>query len=184
VCGLLGLICATENDAASAREAVGAALRCQRHRGPDETDTWADGEVVYGFNRLGFIDLEHSHQPLRWGPPENRERYALTFNGEVYNYLELRAELRAEHGAEFGDAPMFATEESRFHGGRKNWKGCSRESQRRSHAILPRSELTSPEHPPSPSKESSSRSANGRFLTCKALRGKDSFAPQLAAGLS
>jgi asparagine synthase (glutamine-hydrolysing) len=101
VCGLLGLICATENDAASAREAVGAALRCQRHRGPDETDTWADGEVVYGFNRLGFIDLEHSHQPLTWGPPEAPQRYTMNFNGEIYNYLELREQLATEHGAKF-----------------------------------------------------------------------------------
>ena len=101
MCGLLGLICATENDAASAREAVGAALRCQRHRGPDETDTWADGEVVYGFNRLGFIDLEHSHQPLTWGPPEAPQRYTMNFNGEIYNYLELREQLATEHGAKF-----------------------------------------------------------------------------------
>ncbi|WP_199430198.1 asparagine synthase (glutamine-hydrolyzing) [Qaidamihabitans albus] len=101
MCGLLGLVCASENDAAKARDAVGRALRCQRHRGPDETDTWADGEVVYGFNRLAIIDVEHSHQPLTWGPPENPRRYTINFNGEIYNYLELREELAAEHGATF-----------------------------------------------------------------------------------
>ncbi|WP_020671467.1 asparagine synthase (glutamine-hydrolyzing) [Amycolatopsis nigrescens] len=101
MCGLLGLVCATEDDAVKARDAVGAALRCQRHRGPDETDTWADGEVVYGFNRLAFIDLEHSHQPLTWGPPESPQRYTMNFNGEIYNYLELREELATEHGAKF-----------------------------------------------------------------------------------
>ena len=101
MCGLLGLICATEADAVNARDAVGAALCCQRHRGPDETDTWADTEVVYGFNRLAFIDLEHSHQPLTWGPPEAPARYTMTFNGEIYNYLELREELAASHGATF-----------------------------------------------------------------------------------
>ncbi|GAA1981205.1 asparagine synthase (glutamine-hydrolyzing) [Amycolatopsis minnesotensis] len=101
MCGLLGLICATETEAANARDAVGAALRCQRHRGPDETDTWADAEVVYGFNRLAFIDLAHSHQPLTWGPPESPSRYTMNFNGEIYNYLELREELAAEHGAKF-----------------------------------------------------------------------------------
>ncbi|MEC3981740.1 asparagine synthase (glutamine-hydrolyzing) [Amycolatopsis sp. H20-H5] len=101
MCGLLGLICATETDAAGARDAVGAALRCQRHRGPDETDTWADGEVVYGFNRLAFIDLAHSHQPLTWGPPEAPTRYTMNFNGEIYNYLELREELAASHDAKF-----------------------------------------------------------------------------------
>ncbi|MGH3950845.1 MAG: asparagine synthase (glutamine-hydrolyzing) [Pseudonocardiaceae bacterium] len=101
MCGLLGLICASENDAANARSAVASALHCQRHRGPDESDTWADAEVVYGFNRLAFIDLEHSHQPLTWGPPESPQRYTMNFNGEIYNYLELRAELAAEHGAQF-----------------------------------------------------------------------------------
>ncbi|MGB8960466.1 MAG: asparagine synthase (glutamine-hydrolyzing), partial [Pseudonocardiaceae bacterium] len=101
MCGVLGLICATETDAAAARDAVGAALRCQRHRGPDETDTWAGAEVVFGFNRLGFIDLEHSHQPLVWGPPEAPTRYTLNFNGEIYNYRELRAELAGEFGTKF-----------------------------------------------------------------------------------
>jgi asparagine synthase (glutamine-hydrolysing) len=101
VCGLLGLICATEGHAAARRDAVRAAMRCQRHRGPDETDTWAQGEVVYGFNRLAFIDLEHSHQPLVWGPPENPTRYTLNFNGEIYNYRELRKQLQDRFGVRF-----------------------------------------------------------------------------------
>ena len=99
--GLLGLICATPSHAAARREAVRAAMRCQRHRGPDEMDTWADGEVVYGFNRLAFIDLEHSHQPLVWGPPENPTRYTLNFNGEIYNYRELRRWLSDRFGTRF-----------------------------------------------------------------------------------
>jgi asparagine synthase (glutamine-hydrolysing) len=74
-----------------------------RHRGPDEPGTWANpaGTVVFGFNRLSIIDIEHSHQPLRWGPPESPGRYELVFNGEIYNYLELRAELAERHGAVF-----------------------------------------------------------------------------------
>jgi len=101
VCGLLGLICASEDDATAARPAVASALHCQRHRGPDESDTWADAEVVYGFNRLSIIDVDHSHQPLHWGPEDDPQRYTLLFNGEIYNYLELRAELASEHGAVF-----------------------------------------------------------------------------------
>jgi asparagine synthase (glutamine-hydrolysing) len=91
-------------DAADHAEAVTDALRCARHRGPDETGAWHDADLVLGFNRLSIIDLDRSHQPLRWGPPESPDRYALAFNGEVYNYLELRAELIAEHGAEFATA--------------------------------------------------------------------------------
>jgi asparagine synthase (glutamine-hydrolysing) len=101
VCGLLGLLTA-QQDAAQRVADVTAALRCQRHRGPDETGTWHDADVVLGFNRLSIIDLEHSHQPLRWGPPGTPERYIILFNGEVYNYLELRAELQDQpYGASF-----------------------------------------------------------------------------------
>ncbi len=91
--------------AARADSAIAGASHLMRHRGPDEPGTWADpdadGSVVFGFNRLSIIDIEHSHQPLRWGPPEAPDRYVLVFNGEIYNYLELREELRAEHGATF-----------------------------------------------------------------------------------
>jgi asparagine synthase (glutamine-hydrolysing) len=100
MCGLLGLLTFAA-DAPTRAEAVGRAMRCARHRGPDESGTWHDADVVFGFNRLSIIDVEHSHQPLRWGPSLGPEdRYAIVFNGEIYNYLELRAEL-AELGATF-----------------------------------------------------------------------------------
>ena len=103
MCGLLGLI--TPDGSARTHEArVLGAMGCQRHRGPDEVGTWVDGDMAFGFNRLSIIDIAHSHQPLRWGPPEQPDRYALVFNGEIYNYLELREELQREHGA------VFATE--------------------------------------------------------------------------
>jgi asparagine synthase (glutamine-hydrolysing) len=94
VCGLLGLLTA-QQDAVQRVADVTAALHCQRHRGPDETGTWHDADVVFGFNRLSIIDLERSHQPLIWGPPGEPERYTILFNGEIYNYIELRAELRS-----------------------------------------------------------------------------------------
>ncbi len=101
MCGLLGLVTA-QQDAAQRVADVTAALQCQRHRGPDETGTWYDPDVVLGFNRLSIIDLEHSHQPLRWGPPGTPQRYTILFNGEIYNYIELREELRHEpYGANF-----------------------------------------------------------------------------------
>ncbi|KQU57300.1 asparagine synthase [Rhodococcus sp. Leaf278] len=101
MCGLLGVLTSHGTTAAGV-ELVSSATHCMRHRGPDEPGgTWHDDDVVYGFNRLSFIDIEHSHQPMRWGPPESPNRYALVFNGEIYNYLELRAELARDHGAEF-----------------------------------------------------------------------------------
>lgn len=101
VCGLLGFLSADQH-AGDVVDAVTAAGRCMRHRGPDEFGgSWHDDDLALSFNRLAFIDIEHAHQPLRWGPPESPDRYALTFNGEIYNYLELRQRLTDEFGAEF-----------------------------------------------------------------------------------
>lgn len=80
---------------------MAGASHLMRHRGPDEPGTWSDASVVLGFNRLSIIDIAHSHQPLRWGPPDEPDRYVLVFNGEIYNYLELRAALSSEFGAAF-----------------------------------------------------------------------------------
>ncbi len=100
MCGLLALL-TVGADAGPAAEAVGSAMRCAAHRGPDESGTWNDADVVFGFNRLSIIDIENSHQPLHWGPSGEQHRYTIVFNGEIYNYPELRAELAAEHGARF-----------------------------------------------------------------------------------
>ncbi|GAY15664.1 asparagine synthetase B [Mycobacterium sp. shizuoka-1] len=102
VCGLLALV--TDADSTVTPEvvdAVAGASHLMRHRGPDEPGTWSDGHAVLGFNRLSIIDIAHSHQPLRWGPPDEPDRYVLVFNGEIYNYLELREALHAEFGAVF-----------------------------------------------------------------------------------
>ena len=110
MCGLLAYLADPLADHSSDLvNAVSDATHPMRHRGPDESGAWADDSdptdghhtVVFGFNRLSIIDIAHSHQPLRWGPPESLNRYALVFNGEIYNYLELREELRSEFGAEF-----------------------------------------------------------------------------------
>ncbi|MDX1893335.1 asparagine synthase (glutamine-hydrolyzing) [Mycolicibacterium sp. 050158] len=106
MCGLLAYL---RNPSAGASaelvDAVSGSTHLMRHRGPDEPGTWADDDsgpaIVLGFNRLSIIDIAHSHQPLTWGPPDSPDRYKLVFNGEIYNYLELREELTATHGVEF-----------------------------------------------------------------------------------
>ena len=70
MCGLLALLTAGSN-ARTFVPAVDEALPCMYHRGPDAAGTWHDVDAVFGFNRLAIIDLEHSHQPLRWGPEDN-----------------------------------------------------------------------------------------------------------------
>lgn len=102
MCGLLALVTDPTNVVTPPLvDAVAGASHLMRHRGPDEPGTWSDDRVVLGFNRLSIIDIAHSHQPLRWGPPDEPDRYVLVFNGEIYNYLELRAELTAEFGTAF-----------------------------------------------------------------------------------
>lgn len=105
MCGLLALVGDVSDGISSITQttvdAVAGASHQMRHRGPDEPGTWSDDQVVLGFNRLSIIDIAHSHQPLRWGPAGEPGRYVLVFNGEIYNYLELREQLGAEFGAEF-----------------------------------------------------------------------------------
>lgn len=105
MCGLLALVGDVSDGISSITQttvgAVAGASHQMRHRGPDEPGTWSDDHVVLGFNRLSIIDIAHSHQPLRWGPADEPGRYVLVFNGEIYNYLELREQLGAEFGAEF-----------------------------------------------------------------------------------
>jgi asparagine synthase (glutamine-hydrolysing) len=63
-----------------------------RHRGPDDSGTWIDQEygVALGFRRLAILDLSLTgHQPML----SANERYVMIFNGEVYNYAELKSEL-------------------------------------------------------------------------------------------
>ncbi|WP_028399640.1 asparagine synthase (glutamine-hydrolyzing) [Ectobacillus panaciterrae] len=66
------------------------------HRGPDDEGYFRDEHVQFGFRRLSIIDIEAGHQPLTY---EN-ERYVIIFNGEIYNYVELR-EMLLEKGATF-----------------------------------------------------------------------------------
>ncbi|TFV79151.1 asparagine synthase (glutamine-hydrolyzing) [Blastococcus sp. CT_GayMR19] len=96
MCGLLAYL-STDADRVDDATVTGVreALHCMRHRGPDENAVWSDSRAVFGFNRLSFIDIEHSHQPM----PYADGRYRIVFNGEIYNYVELREELIAA-GAE------------------------------------------------------------------------------------
>ncbi len=96
VCGLIGFLSA-QGAASTVKDGVEASLHEMRHRGPDEGGVWSDDDVVIGFRRLSIIDIAHSHQPL----PYLGGRYWLIFNGEIYNYLELRERLTAEFGATF-----------------------------------------------------------------------------------
>lgn len=62
------------------------------HRGPDSDGYYHDEHVGFGFRRLSIIDVENGGQPLSY----EDEKYWIIFNGEIYNYIELREELEAK----------------------------------------------------------------------------------------
>lgn len=87
MCGIAGIVGSDYQPAA-----VQAMVRVQHHRGPDGSGTYHDplGRCGLGHNRLSIIDLSDAgHQPMA----DASGRRWLTFNGEIYNYRELRAQL-------------------------------------------------------------------------------------------
>lgn len=70
---------------------LNSALDSLQHRGPDGRGAWNDEYIFLGHRRLAIIDLISGAQPML----SHDERYAITFNGEIYNYLELRSQLEA-----------------------------------------------------------------------------------------
>ncbi len=100
MCGLTGFVdFSRSTDAETLSRRVEAMANTLKHRGPDDEGTWADAEagVALGFRRLSIIDLSvHGHQPMA----SASGRHVIVFNGEVYNFQELRKELTAA-GAKF-----------------------------------------------------------------------------------
>ena len=73
------------------RAAVERMAKSLLHRGPDDGGIYMDGAVGMGFRRLSILDLsEAGHQPM----VSQDGQYVLVFNGEIFNYVELRDELR------------------------------------------------------------------------------------------
>ncbi|MDR2219356.1 MAG: asparagine synthase (glutamine-hydrolyzing) [Methylobacillus sp.] len=94
MCGVLGVFQRSKEPGIERR--IDAGMHALRHRGPNahgvETYEIADGIVHLGHTRLSIIDLtEGGHQPMH----SANGRYVIVFNGEIYNYIELREELKA-----------------------------------------------------------------------------------------
>ncbi|MCM2675084.1 asparagine synthase (glutamine-hydrolyzing) [Alkalicoccobacillus plakortidis] len=94
MCGFIGEMI-SGNASFTDQEKWLEALEAIHHRGPDSTGTYMNNHVSFGFKRLSIIDLEHGKQPLSY-----QNKYHIIFNGEIYNYKELRARL-VEAGYEF-----------------------------------------------------------------------------------
>ncbi len=93
MCGITGWV-AFDRDLRQETEALAAMTATMSCRGPDAAGTWVDprGTAALGHRRLAVLDLEGSTQPMTLDVPGGT--LALTYSGEVYNYAELRAELR------------------------------------------------------------------------------------------
>ncbi len=93
MCGIAG----TVSRSASNGSAIAAQLcGLLRHRGPDGEGHYADERVALSMRRLAIIDIEGADQPIH----SRDGRYVLIANGEIYNHIELRAEMAAA-GADF-----------------------------------------------------------------------------------
>lgn len=90
MCGIVGLMFSDPS-----RPAMAETIRTMRdvisYRGPDDKGMHLDGPVGLGFRRLSIIDLGGGHQPMA----DAEGRYWVVFNGEIYNYRELRRMLAA-----------------------------------------------------------------------------------------
>jgi len=91
MCGITGLI---NLDGAPVSPAILKKMTdAIAHRGPDGEGQWVDRNIGLGHRRLAIIDLSPAgHQPM----VSSDHRYVITYNGEIYNYRELRASLEAE----------------------------------------------------------------------------------------
>lgn len=112
MCGICGFTGAGENDASILK----SMCDIMAHRGPDGEGQYIDSGIALGHRRLSLIDLEGGNQPMVRASgekdaavtspvtePENaytRGQFAIVFNGEIYNYRDLQAELKAQ-GWEF-----------------------------------------------------------------------------------
>lgn len=91
MCGIAGLLTRDRVDPALLMRMAGSI----QHRGPDDQGIWADEEAGIGFahRRLSIVDLSPlGHQPMHSADG----RFVICFNGEIYNFEEIRAELEAE----------------------------------------------------------------------------------------
>lgn len=87
MCGIAAILDASQNTETN-KSVLQKMLQVQHHRGPDATGYWTDGKIHLGHNRLSIIDLSDAgNQPMHY------RNFSLIYNGEVYNYIELKNDL-------------------------------------------------------------------------------------------
>lgn len=98
MCGIAGVL-----GAAASENTIALLLEKQRHRGPDAEQFWSQSGIALGHNRLSIIDLsDAANQPMY----SHDRKYIMVFNGEIYNYKELKNELSEFHFATTSDSEV------------------------------------------------------------------------------
>ena len=87
MCGIAGVL---DYSNSTKLDTIEKMLKIIQHRGPDEGGTFAQGPILLGHRRLSILDLKQGRQPMT----SECGQVTITFNGEIYNYIELRKELR------------------------------------------------------------------------------------------
>lgn len=102
MCGITGII-SSSIEKTKREQIVLGMNKCIAHRGPDNDSIWSDDMISVGHRRLSIIDLSpESNQPFY----SNDKRYVIVYNGELYNYKDLKLELqRSSQGS--NDLPYF-----------------------------------------------------------------------------
>ena len=88
MCGFVGIL--NKNSLNIRPEILRKMADTIHHRGPDEEGVFIDGNCGFHHKRLSIIDLNSGQQPMTYGS------YTIVFNGEIYNYIELREELKSK----------------------------------------------------------------------------------------
>jgi asparagine synthase (glutamine-hydrolysing) len=87
---MCGFFCVFQNSPIISIDAAKAAANTIEHRGPDEAGDWRERHMMLFHHRLSIIDLATGQQPMQ----SHDGRFVITFNGEIYNFFEIREELR------------------------------------------------------------------------------------------
>jgi asparagine synthase (glutamine-hydrolysing) len=91
MCGIAGIVAIRPSASPPSREALLRMIGALHHRGPDERGLYRDDRAGLGHTRLSIIDLASGQQPMSTADGQLH----VVFNGEIYNYVELREELLA-----------------------------------------------------------------------------------------
>jgi asparagine synthase (glutamine-hydrolysing) len=101
MCGIAGIL--RFNGEKAGLDAIRTITNCMQHRGPDADGFFTEGPIALGHRRLSIIDLsEVANQPMADG----NDRYIIVFNGEIYNFREVKQELKGYRFQTNGDTEV------------------------------------------------------------------------------